>query len=189
MEPQFTKTQRATLLQLARTVLRHRLQGGEAPETTKDPDFLHKKAAFVTLTIGGKLRGCIGNLIPVGPLWQGIHDNALSAAFHDHRFNALTVEELEQVNIEVSVLSEPRKLSHTGGNDLVDKLCPGIDGVILRKDGRSGTFLPQVWDQLATTELFLDHLCVKAGLPQKSWQADDVSIETYQVECFSESEL
>ncbi|BHH85486.1 AmmeMemoRadiSam system protein A [Desulforhopalus sp. 52FAK] len=189
MEHQFTTKQRATLLQFARAVLCHRLQGGEPPATTKEPDFLHKRAAFVTLTMGGKLRGCIGNLVPVGPLWQGIHDNALSAAFHDHRFDALTAEELALVSIEISVLSEPKKLSHGGGNDLADKLRPGIDGVILRKDGRSATFLPQVWDQLPTTELFLDHLCVKAGLPQKSWQAGDVSIETYQVECFSESEL
>ncbi len=188
MKPQFTREQRATLLQLARAVLTYRLQGGEPPETTKEPDFLCKKAVFVTLSLAGKLRGCIGNLVPVGPLWQSVHDNALSAAFHDRRFDALTAKELETVRIEVSVLSEPQKISHTGGDDLVKKLHRGVDGVILRKDGRSATFLPQVWEQLATPELFLDHLCQKAGLPQKSWQGD-VSIETYQVESFSESEL
>jgi len=188
MKPQFTGEQRLALLQLARAVLTHRLEGGEPPPPTKNPDFLCKRAVFVTLTMAGKLRGCIGNLVPVGPLWQGVHDNALSAAFHDHRFETLTAEDLERVRIEVSVLSEPQKLSHSGGDDLLEKLQVGVDGVILRKDGRSATFLPQVWDQLTTPELFLDHLCQKAGVPPKSWQGD-VCIETYQVESFSEGEL
>lgn len=189
MENQFTDDQRASLLQLARKTLNHRLLGESKPDQPDDPEFLGKRAVFVTLTIGGKLRGCIGNLVAMAPLWQSVHDNALSAAFHDHRFDALTAKELEQINIEVSVLSPPQPLSHSGGEDLAGKLRPGIDGVILRKDGRSATFLPQVWDQLKTPELFLDHLCTKAGLSQKSWLRDDVTIETYQVECFSESEL
>ncbi len=189
MENQFTDTQRASLLQLARATLTHRLLGEGWPAQPDDPELLGKRAVFVTLTLDGKLRGCIGTLVAVAPLWQSVHDNALSAAFHDHRFDSLTAKELEQVHIEVSVLSPPKPLSHSGGSDLTRKLRPGIDGVILRKDGRSATFLPQVWDQLKTPELFLDHLCAKAGLAQKSWSHHDISIETYQVECFSESEL
>lgn len=188
MENLFSKKQRQTLLQLVRATLCHKLLGEDAPFATSDPDFLDKRAVFVTLTMDGKLRGCIGNLIAVGALWQGVRDNALNAAFHDHRFESLTAEELERVEIEVSVLSPPEPLSHSGGSDLVSKLRPGVDGVILRKDGRSATFLPQVWQQLSEPELFLDQLCAKAGLPQKSWSADDVSIETYQVESFSESD-
>lgn len=189
MENQFTADQRAYLLQLARATLNHRLLGGSKPEPSNDPGFLDKRAVFVTLTLDGKLRGCIGNLVAMAPLWQSVHDNALSAAFHDHRFESLTAQELEQIRIEVSVLSPPQPLSHSGGSDLTRKLRPGVDGVILRKDGRSATFLPQVWEQLKTAELFLDHLCAKAGLAQKSWLRHDISIETYQVECFSESEL
>jgi AmmeMemoRadiSam system protein A len=188
MENCFSKDQQQALLQLVRATLRHKLLGEDAPAATSDQALLEKRAVFVTLTMGGKLRGCIGNLIAVGSLWQGVHDNALNAAFHDHRFDALTAEELDRVTIEVSILSPPAQLSHGGGADLTGKLRPGIDGVILKKDGRSATFLPQVWKQLSQPEHFLDQLCAKAGLPPKSWFDKDVSIEIYQVESFSESE-
>jgi len=187
MENSFTDQQRQTLLELARATLSSRLVGGDEPSWSEDPDFLGQRAVFVTLTIEGKLRGCIGNLVATAPLWQSVQHNALSAAFHDHRFDALTREELERVKIEISVLTPPQPLRHSGGQDLLDTLRPGLDGVILRKDGRSATLLPQVWEQLRTAETFLDHLCLKAGLPQKSWEDEDVSIQTYQVESFSES--
>ena len=189
MDEKLTREQWRVLLQLARKTLEERLLGGEKVEQPGNPEFLHKQAVFVTLTMGGKLRGCIGNLIAVAPLWQSVRDNAISAAFHDHRFDSLTVRELEKVNIELSLLSHPQPLSHKGGSDLLSKLRPGVDGVILKKEGRSATFLPQVWEQLKEPVHFLDHLCVKAGLPQKSWMSEDVSVETYQVACFSEEEL
>lgn len=189
MNNEYSKEQRQTLLQLARATLNHRLQGGDEPLQPADPLFQNKRAVFVTLTLKGKLRGCIGSLVAVAPLWQNVHDNALNAAFHDHRFESLTQEELSLLKIEISVLSPPQSLTHSGGADLVGKLKPGVDGVILRKSGRSATFLPQVWEQLKTPETFLNHLCTKAGLPKNSWLDDDVFIETYQVECFSESEL
>jgi len=189
MSSHLTKAQGALLLSLARNTLTYRLRGGDSPSPLVEPDFLCQRAVFVTLTMAGKLRGCIGNLIPVGPLWEGVRDNALSAALHDHRFSVLTAEELDSVTIEISVLTPPEPLVYEGSDDLVEKLRVGVDGVILRKEGRSATFLPQVWDQLATPELFLDHLCSKAGLGKESWRGADVSIETYQVESFSESEL
>lgn len=189
MTSPMTKSQGSLLLQLARKTLTHKLRGGPPPTPLEDPDFLRNRAVFVTLTIEGKLRGCIGNLTPVGPLWEGVRDNAVSAAIHDHRFSALTAEDLDRISIEISILTEPTTLLYEGSDDLLEKLQVGVDGVILRKDGRSATFLPQVWEQLATPELFLDHLCSKAGLTKKSWQEADVSIETYQVESFSESEL
>ena len=184
-----TKRQGTLLLQLARQTLTHRLRGGNSPTPLVEPEFLSKRAVFVTLTLGGKLRGCIGNLIPVGPLWEGVRDNAMNAALHDHRFSALTAEDLERVSIEISVLTPPEELMYEGSDDLVEKLRVGVDGVILKKEGRSATFLPQVWEQLTTPELFLDHLCSKAGLAKESWREADVSIETYQVESFSEGEL
>lgn len=189
MSSHLTKAQGALLLRLARNTLIYRLKGGESPSPMVEPDFLCQRAVFVTLTIEGKLRGCIGNLMPVGPLWEGVRDNALSAALHDHRFSALTAEDLDRVNIEISVLTQPQPLVYEGSVDLIEKLRVGVDGVILRKEGRSATFLPQVWDQLATAELFLDQLCSKAGLGKGCWREADVSIETYQVESFSEGEL
>ncbi|MFT5699438.1 MAG: AmmeMemoRadiSam system protein A [Desulforhopalus sp.] len=189
MEKQLTKEQGALLLQFARATLVHRLSGGHCPAPPDEVEFLDPRAVFVTLKIAGKLRGCIGNLSPVGPLWEGVHDNALNAALHDHRFDCLTAVELDGVTIEISVLTQPKPLPHKGGTDLLKKLRPGTDGVILKMKGRSATFLPQVWEQLSTSELFLEHLSVKAGLPKGSWKAEDVVIETYQVECFSEGEL
>lgn len=186
MEIQFTEEQGRVLLQFARSTLTYRLSGGKPPAPLVKPDFLRKRAVFVTLTKAGSLRGCIGNLDPVLPLWESVRDNAVNAAIHDHRFPPLTAKELDSVTIEVSVLTQAKTLSHTGGDDLVGKLRVGVDGVVLRKDGRSATFLPQVWEQLVTPEAFLEHLCAKAGLSKETWQSADVSIETYQVECFSE---
>ena len=189
MSSHLTKEQGALLVNFARNTLTYRLKGGDSPSPLVEPDFLCQRAVFVTLTMAGKLRGCIGNLTPVGPLWEGVRDNALSAALHDNRFSVLTAEELDSVTIEISVLTAPETLVYEGSDDLVEKLRVGVDGVILRKEGRSATFLPQVWDQLATPELFLDQLCSKAGLGKESWRGADVSIETYQVESFSEDEL
>ena len=174
MTSHLTEAQGALLLRLARETLAHRLRGGDFPSPLVEPEFLSKRAVFVTLTMAGKLRGCIGNLVPVGPLWEGVRDNAVSAAVHDHRFSTLTAEDLDRVSIEISVLTTPENLMYEGSDDLVEKLRVGVDGVILRKDGRSATFLPQVWDQLTTPELFLDHLCSKAGLNKESWRGPDV---------------
>lgn len=189
METQLTTEQGRALLQFARATLKHSLSGGNPPVPPVDPDFLENRAVFVTLTEAGTLRGCIGNLVATLPLWKGVCDNAINAALHDHRFTPLTAEDLESVTIEVSVLTPPQPLEYRGGDDLARRLRVGVDGVILKKDGRSATFLPQVWEQLATPELFLDQLCAKAGLPKKSWRAEGVSIETYQVESFSEDQL
>lgn len=189
MQSQFTNKQGATLAQLARATLNHHLAGTDEPEPPGDPVFFDKRAVFVTLTLAGKLRGCIGSLLPVLPLWESVRDNAVNAALNDHRFSPLTAKELERVSLEVSVLTLPEPLSHSGGSDLAEKLRPGVDGVILKKDGRSATFLPQVWEQLTTPELFLDHLCAKAGLPEKSWCEADVLIETYQVVSFTEGKI
>lgn len=189
MENQLTKDQGALLLQLARQTIKDRLQGkrqGTAPDV---PEFLEKRAVFVTLKKKGQLRGCIGNLQPVGTLLEGVRDNAINAAFNDYRFEAVKPEELGEITIEVSVLTVPEPLVHKGGDDLAAKLRPGTDGVILRLGRNSATFLPQVWEQLPTAALFLGHLCTKAGLSGESWQSAEVEIETYQVESFMEGEV
>ena len=186
MEGLLNSQQGQALLRLARKTLEHRLTGGAPPGEPADPVFLAEVATFVTLTISQKLRGCIGNLTPVGTLWEGIRSNTLNAAFNDHRFQQLSADELSRVHIDISILSSPVILEYTDVNDLLTKLRPGKDGVILRDGWRSATFLPQVWQQLPVPDQFLDHLCLKAGLPKQNWREKRLDIETYQVQYFSE---
>jgi len=151
-----------------------------------DPCFNSSYGTFVTLTIAGQLRGCIGNLTSNESLASGVRRNAINAAFHDPRFAPLSPSELECVSIEVSILSEPRPLDYREGADLLKKLRPNIDGVILRKDLSSATFLPQVWEQLPQPQDFLTHLCLKAGLAADAWQQSELKVSTYQVQYFEE---
>ena len=176
------------LLRLARTTLEDKITGQDSIQEPEDPIFSSRMATFVTLKISGQLRGCIGNLTPVGTLWNGIRDNAVNAAFHDHRFSPLRADELPRVHIDISILSPPRPLEYEDGDDLVRKLRPGRDGVILRDGWRSATFLPQVWSQLPDPDQFLDNLCFKAGLPKRTWREKKLKIEIYQVQCFAEEE-
>jgi AmmeMemoRadiSam system protein A len=134
----------------------------------------------------GRLRGCIGNLAPTDPLAEGIRRNALNAALQDPRFAPLTAKELDQMSIEVSILTEPRPLPYADAQDLVRQLRPRIDGVVIRKGYASATFLPQVWDQLPEAVGFLDHFCLKAGLPRDAWKRSPLEVSTYQVQHFAE---
>lgn len=143
---------------------------------------------FVTLTLEGQLRGCIGSLTSTDPIRTGISRNAINAAFHDPRFTPLSADELEQVEIEVSILSEPQLLNYRDKDDLLGKLRPHVDGVIVRKDFASATFLPQVWEQLPQTPDFLRHLCMKAGLASDAWEHTKLEISTYQVQHFNENQ-
>jgi len=181
-----TDAQGQLLLALARQTLCYKMGEGTAPARPDDPALSVQAATFVTLKIAGQLRGCIGNLEPVGPLWQGIRDNAINAAFNDYRFSPLTEKELPAVHLDISILSPAQPLVYRDPDELPVKLRPGIDGVILRDDHRSATFLPQVWQQLATPEQLLEHLCLKAGLPRDMWRQKKLEIFTYQVQCFEE---
>jgi AmmeMemoRadiSam system protein A len=145
-----------------------------------------RSGTFVTLKIGGELRGCIGSLVGREPLTEGVRSNAINAAFHDPRFRRLTKKELDRVSIEVSVLTAPQPLEYSGPEDLVAKLRPGIDGVTLRRGAAGSTFLPQVWEQLPDPGSFLSHLCQKAGWPADAWRDGDLDVEIYQVQYFQE---
>ena len=177
------------LLRLARSSIEQRL-GVDKGLSGADPaysDRLDEPAAtFVTLKIGGKLRGCIGNLEPRESLAQSIKSNGVSAAFHDRRFSPLSEKELDKVKLDISVLSSPVPLEYNDGKELAEKLTPGVDGVVLRQDGKGATFLPQVWEQLPTAEIFLSQLCKKAGLDGDCWLVDHPDILIYQVQSFSE---
>ena len=140
----------------------------------------------MTVTIDGNLRGCIGHIIPRETLIEGIRENALNAAFRDPRFPPLTQEEFDQIELEISVLTLPQELMYTDAKDLLNKLRPGVDGVIIKKGYREATFLPQVWDQLPDKKEFLTHLCLKAGLPPHSWKTEKLVVSTYQVQAFEE---
>lgn len=187
MQDHVTKEQGVLLLKLARETIAEKL--GKRPEkktTIADPALQAECGTFVTLKIGGQLRGCIGNLEPVGSIVESIRRNALNAAFQDSRFPELTAEELAQVHIDISILTQPQPLAYRDGVDLVARLRPGIDGVILRLGRCGATFLPQVWEQLPLAEDFLGNLCRKAGLSDTAWQDSHPEVETYQVQCFEE---
>ncbi|MEJ2731280.1 MAG: AmmeMemoRadiSam system protein A [Deltaproteobacteria bacterium] len=151
-----------------------------------DPCFNASCGTFVTLTIDGNLRGCIGNLTSNESMVSGVRRNAVNAAFHDPRFSPLSPSELDRVSIEVSILSEPCPMDYADADDLLKKLRPHIDGVIIRKGIASATFLPQVWEQLPRAQDFLTHLCRKAGLAADAWQHSKLEVSTYQVQYFEE---
>lgn len=187
MTRELNDVQGRKLLQLARETIAGRLKGLPAEtDIPADACFAEMAATFVTLKIEGQLRGCIGTLELSASLWESIRKNAVNAAFHDTRFRPLSEEEFERVHIDISILSEPRLLEYTDAEDLVGKLRPGIDGVLLYHGMAGATFLPQVWEQLPTPELFLGQLCRKAGLHESCWRGDHPEIRTYQVQCFAE---
>mgnify|MGYP002640867335 CR=1 FL=1 len=184
-----TDEQGKYLLSVARKTIQESLSGGKGVEKIEknlSPIYKEKRGTFVTLTIGGNLRGCIGHIIAQETLIEGIKVNALNAAFRDPRFNPVGKNEWDRVKIEVSILTDPKPLSYSGAEDLLKKLRPGIDGVILKKGYRQATFLPQVWEQLPEKEDFLNHLCLKAGFDGNAWKKGDFEVSTYQVQAFEE---
>ena len=186
---QLNNHQGQVLLKIARQTIAGRL-GIKSVDVDsnelRDMAFQDRRGTFVTLTIDGQLRGCIGNLDATESLLAGVQRNAINAAFHDPRFNALDAEDFDKVDIEISILTEPQLLKYRNSKDLLNKLRVNVDGVILRKGQHSATFLPQVWDQLPHPKQFLSHLCVKAGLAADAWKKQDIDISTYQVQYFEE---
>ncbi len=138
-----------------------------------------QRATFVTLTLNGKLRGCIGSLLAHRTLLEDILHNAKAAAFADLRFDRLTKQEFKKVKIEISILTVPQVLEYSDFEDLQKKLVPNKHGVILELDGKRATFLPQVWEQLPSFNDFMVHLCKKAGLNPNSLPALP-KIQTYE---------
>lgn len=155
------------------------------PKTADNPWLNDLAATFVTLKQDGELRGCIGSLKARYSLMDDLQSNAIAAAFHDPRFPPLSENELNQVQIEVSVLSSPEKIEFASEADLLAQLKPHIDGVIFNYGNNRSTFLPQVWEKLSSPELFMAQLKQKAGLAADFW-SDEVLIYRYRVEKFSE---
>jgi AmmeMemoRadiSam system protein A len=145
-------------------------------------------ATFVTLFYRGVLRGCIGTLKAHRPLASDVRANALAAAFHDPRFPSLKDAEFEGLAVEVSLLSAAERLCVADEADLLERLEPGVDGVILEYAGRRATFLPQVWGTLPRPHDFLAELKVKAGMPADFWSRA-VTVYRYGATKWKESEF
>lgn len=145
---------------------------------------LSQKGAFVTLSKNNRLRGCIGYIISNMPLYETIQDAAKQAAIGDPRFEKLSKEELLQIEIEVSILSEPFKMNS------YDDIVVGTHGLILSENGRRGLLLPQVpIEHNMNKEEYLSALCEKAGLYSELWKEKVLSIEMFTADVFSEKEL
>jgi len=152
---------------------------------SRHPALAEQGATFVTLTQRGELRGCIGTLEAHRPLREDVAHNALAAAFRDPRFAPLAAREFAITRVEVSLLSAPAPLTVADEADLLARLVPGVDGIVLSWRRRRATFLPQVWETLPEPQDFVAQLKRKAGLDARFW-ADDVRIERYTVAKFKE---
>jgi len=182
-------TEQQILLNIAREALEKAVSGLPLPIVNLDtlPTNLQTDgASFVTLTIAGRLRGCIGTLQAYQPLPEDVREHAVAAALQDPRFPHVTPDELSSINIEVSVLSPQMPFPYEGPQDLLNKLRPGIDGVVLQDGYRKATFLPQVWDKIPDPEHFLSQLCMKMGAPADLWRKKTLEAYTYQVQEFHE---
>lgn len=186
---QLTIKERESLLKLARqsieAAVAHRpmpsLPAEEITEALRE-----KGAAFVTLTIDGDLRGCIGALEAYQPLVDDVQEHAVAAALDDYRFPQVRSVEVPELSIEISRLTQPQPLEYSKPEELVGRLRPGIDGVIIRDGMRRATFLPQVWEKIPDPQDFLSELCSKMGAAWNLWLNKKLQIFTYQVEEFHE---
>jgi AmmeMemoRadiSam system protein B/AmmeMemoRadiSam system protein A len=179
--------ERRSLLAIARKAVQEAASTGRLPEAPRSLEGLAEpRGCFVTLTARGELRGCIGNLTAQGPLYQAVAEDARSAAIKDPRFPPVSEREVDGLKIEISVISETEQLWFSSPDDLMRKLRPGADGVILRIGERAATYLPQVWEQLPDKEAFLDSLAQKAGCERSDWRKPGTSVFLYQVESFKE---
>lgn len=189
IENNLTIEEKKALLQLARQALEQSVRGEmhKPVEATALPPRLREPgASFVTLTTAGALRGCIGALEPYQTLAEDVCEHAIAAALHDYRFPPVQPEELPFIIIEISRLTLPIPLDYATPDDLLSKLRPGVDGVILQDGMRRATFLPQVWEKVPGPADFLDNLCYKMGASPGLWRQKHLEVLIYQVEEFHE---
>jgi len=189
MTNQLEQAEQKILLKIARESLEKSVRGQPLPDihfNALPAPLQELGASFVTLTIEGRLRGCIGTLEAYQPLAQDVQEHAMAAALQDPRFYAVQPSELGIIKIEVSVLTPKVPLGYDGPQDLIKKIRPGVDGVVLGDGYRKATFLPQVWEKVPNTELFLSELCMKMGAAGDLWRKKPLEVFTYQVQEFHE---
>jgi len=174
--------ERKALLDLARSTIRAKLDHMvPAPKEAQDAVLMEPRGAFVTLHRKGALRGCIGIVEAIKPLWRTVSEMALASAFSDPRFPPLGKEEYDSIEIEISVMSPVRRI------DTVDEIEVGTHGIIIKRGFQQGLLLPQVaveegWGR----ETFLEHTCYKAGLGGGCWKRPGTEISVFSAEVFSE---
>jgi AmmeMemoRadiSam system protein A len=177
----FTEAEKHLLRILVQNALEHAVHHGSAlsvilsdfPENLRAPG-----ASFVTLMLNDELRGCIGHLEAFQPLVKDIADNAYAAALKDPRFSPVAKTDLLIISVQISVLSKPEPLACTSEADLLSKIRPGIDGLILEDGHRRATFLPAVWENLPEPQEFVRQLKRKAGLEQNGW-SETLTVQRY----------
>ncbi|NPA52327.1 MAG: AmmeMemoRadiSam system protein A [Aquificae bacterium] len=159
------------------------------PEEIKYENAKKLGASFVTLEKKGQLRGCIGSIIPYRPLYKDVIENAIAAATKDPRFPPVTPEELKDIDVKLSILSYPERIIYRDYKDLLEKIEPFKDGLIIKYGNHQATFLPDVWHQIPDKELFLSNLCYKAGLPPDFWKTGLLEVYRYRTKTFSKTKI
>lgn len=180
-----TKEQRKSLLEMARSTIEEYVKTKKVKEfEISDPVFLKERGVFVTIHKDGQLRGCIGNIIAHEPLYLSVRNMAIASATEDPRFPPLTKDELGKIDVEISVLSEPKRIYN------IDEIKLGTHGVIVKKGFQSGVFLPQVATETGwNREEFVSYLCShKAGLDPLAWKDKDTQLFTFTADVFSEKD-
>ncbi len=186
-----TNEQGKILLQIARAAISHALHVPFSAAVAVDKDAVwlsQPRATFVTLTFRGQLRGCVGSLLACESLIEDVSSNAISAALRDVRFPPLSEDELDDLCVEVSLLSELQTLNFANEQDAIRKLRPSIDGILFEYGCYRSTFLPQVWENLPQPQLFLRELKAKAGLSEDFW-AENVKLSRYTVNKWCEADF
>ncbi len=176
-----SRSEQKQLLALARESIRYGLDCGKAIPVDLDsfaPELTRPGAAFVTLEKEGDLRGCIGSVEACRPLVEDVAINAWNAAFTDTRFKPLTSGEFRDLDIDISVLTEPLEMTFDSEEDLRQQLEPGRDGLIISENHHRSLFLPAVWEKLPDVDSFLSHLKQKAGLAPDYW-SDSMSCRRF----------
>ena len=184
-------SEQAELLRLAREQLIATAAGGgiiEVNETTLPPRLLQPGGVFVTLSIDGVLRGCMNDSFePHEPLYRNVLRNTILAASDDERFPAVTPEEVGDIRVAISLLTPPEGLEFADPDELIARLEPGLDGVILIVGDATSSYLPDVWVRFPDPAEFLSRLSEKAGLSPDRWrEAPYPTIKTYRVFRFEE---
>jgi len=181
---------KSLLLSIARKNIVATIDGKNLREILKEqrlPEVLQEKGAvFVTLTKDRILRGCVGSLEAYQPLLDDVLDNSFNAAFKDSRFAKIVKDEMKDIKIEISLLSNRQEIDYYTFADLKKKIKSKVHGVYLTYDRHSATFLPQVWDELVSHETFFVQLAQKAGLAPDFVFHNHPKIEVYTVEKFKE---
>ncbi|MFT4303480.1 MAG: AmmeMemoRadiSam system protein A [Candidatus Woesearchaeota archaeon] len=178
----YTNKEKKYLLELARkSIIESRLNNIQVPYKS----LKEKRGVFVTIEKNGELRGCIGFIDPIMPIFEAVNECAYSAAYRDRRFAPVKENEIKSLKIAISILTKPKKLEYKDSKDLLSKI-KGNEGVILKKGPIHSTFLPQVWHDLPNKEDFLNNLSLKAGLDMDEWKKGNLDFEIYHAIKFAE---